>query len=206
MERSTRVIRGTSQVAGHIGVVRTTDYREVIRTSAACLRELKTEIDRTFKAQPHGPDHHAACAAFHSQFDTLAFPGGLNAALDKLKAGEPSVVDIAVQYLEVEPTFFRSGYIAETILRRLKHVSLTRDQVTRLVYVILNSVRHGGRRRFANCARLARALKDQRITAGASVLSRESDPEIKRRAQRLLEALAAPSGTEVPNPHERRGE
>lgn len=163
------------------------DYRDVISTNAARLRALHAEIDRTFKTKPHGPAHHAACAAFHSEFDALAFPGGLEASLSKLNSGDPSVVDIAVQYLEVEPKFFRSGYIAETILRRLKHVDLTSDQVTRLVNVILNSIRHGGRRRFVNCARLAGVLKDDRISTGALGLLRESDPEVKRRAERILD-------------------
>jgi hypothetical protein len=165
------------------------DYRGIISANAARLRELNAEIDRTFKAQPHGPEHHAACATFHSQFDALSFPAGLESSLAKLKAGDPGVLDIAVQYLEVEPRFFRSGYIAETILRRLKHADLTSDQVTRLVNVILNSIRHGGRRRFVNCARLAGVLKDDRIVSGAIRLSEEADPEIQRRAERVLNIM-----------------
>lgn len=179
----------SAETERRVGFMRMRDYRGIISANAARLRELNAEIDRTFRAKPHGSEHHAACAAFHSQSDALSFPGGLESSLAKLKTGEPSVVDIAVQYLEVEPRFFRSGYIAETILRRLKHVDLTSDQVTRLVNVILNSIRHGGRRRFVNCARLAGVLKDERISSGALNLSQESDPEIRRRAERVLNIM-----------------
>ena len=165
------------------------DYRGIISKNAARLRELNAEIKRTFKAEPHGPAHHAACAAFHSEYDALAFPGGLNVSLVSLKTGDPRVVDIAVQYLEVEPLFFRSGYISETILRYLKHVPLSSDQVTRLVNVIGNSIRNGGRRRFVNCARLAGVLNDDRIYSGALTLSRESAPETKRRAEHILDVM-----------------
>ena len=165
------------------------DYRGIISKNAARLRELKAEINRTFKDAPHAPAHHAACAAFHSEYDALAFPCGLDMSLTGLKAGDPHIVDIAVQYLEVEPIFFRSGYISETILRRLKHVTLTSDQITRLVNVILNSIRHGGRRRFMSCARLAGVLSDHRLAAGALALSHEPDPEVKRRADHILEAM-----------------
>ena len=180
---------GYRRLTADVGSMEMKDYRGIISANAARLRELNAEIDRTFKAQPHGPEHHAACAAFHSQSDALSFPGGLETSLANLKAGDPNVVDIAVQYLEVEPRFFRSGYIAETILRRLKHVDLTSDQVTRLANVILNSIRQGGRRRFVNCARLAGVLKDDRIHSGALRLSQETDPEVHRRAERVLETM-----------------
>ena len=128
------------------------DYREIMRENAGRLRELNAEIDRPFGDGPllsiHVKAHDIACAVFHSQYDSLAFPGGLREALQKLKTGDPCVVEAAIQYLEVKPRFFRSGYIAETILHRLRHVALTSSQVARLVSVVLDSIARGGRRRF----------------------------------------------------------
>lgn len=165
------------------------DYRDIISANAARLRALHDEIARTCEIEPHGKAHQAACAAFHSQYDSLAFPDGWGSSLEQLKAGDPAVVDIAVQLLEVLPRFFRSGYMAETILRRLKHVELTKDQRTRLVGVILNSIRKGGRRIFSDSVRLAVVLNDPRIESGARSLLDDPNPETQRRVKRVLEAL-----------------
>ena len=162
------------------------DHRQQILANAKTLRRLNDEINRTYRAEPHGRAHHAACALFHSQFSLLAFPGGLT-AMASLTTNDPDIVETAIQYLEVEPRFFRSGYLAEEILHRLKRVTLNEGQVTRLGAIVCASLSHGGRRRFTGCARLARVLKDPRVTGCARNLLSTSNPETRRRAQRLLE-------------------
>jgi len=74
----------------NVGTMKMTDYRGMIGTNAARLRELNAGIERTFKARPHGTAHSVACAAFHSEFGALAFPGGVGVSLARLETGDRS--------------------------------------------------------------------------------------------------------------------
>lgn len=77
-----------------------------------------------------------ACQAFHESYDALAFPGGLQQALQQLQAGDTMPVEAALAFLEIRPYFFRSQYIRTKLLRRLKHLPLTTEQATRFQTVI----------------------------------------------------------------------
>lgn len=165
------------------------DYRNTIRRNASRLQELKARIDETFRAKPHGEAHHAACAVFHGEYDGLAFPGGLGGGLPKLKGGNVETVEAAIQFLEVGPRFHRSGYIAEDILRHLKHVELTRRQRERLLPIILASLEGGGRRQFHSCAKLAGRIQDKRIEAKARELLTSVNAETKRRAGVVIDIM-----------------
>ncbi len=74
----------------------------------------------------------ASCAEFHARINHLAFPGGYSEALVKFRVGDTSVVEPALCFLELRPYFFRSGYMFNTLMRRMKHIPLTPDQRTRL--------------------------------------------------------------------------
>ncbi len=73
-----------------------------------------------------------ACADFHQRFNQLAFPGGYGEALEKFRSGDTSVVEPALCFLELRPYFFRSGYMFNTLMRRMKPIPLTPDQRARL--------------------------------------------------------------------------
>jgi hypothetical protein len=92
--------------------------RGSIASNAQRIRQLYQRINETFQDKPHGPEHHAACKQFH-EYDLLAFPGGLEAGLERLKHPDLEIVEATVQFLEADPRFLRSGYIKETLLRRL---------------------------------------------------------------------------------------
>jgi hypothetical protein len=71
-----------------------------------------------------------ACAEFHARYHLLAFPGGLNEEtfFDQLGKGDPVITEWALCFLELRPYFFRSGYVWQKLLRRLKHVPLSEQQ------------------------------------------------------------------------------
>lgn len=165
------------------------DYREMIKRNAAQLCELKSRIDETLRATPHGPEHHAACAEFHYRYDSLAFPFGLSQAMESIKAGDLNIIEIAIQYLEVKPRFFGSGYIAEEILHRLKRLQLTPDQITRLVSLIIQSIVSNDGRTFIQYVHLAGFLLDVRILNAAKNLINDPRAYVRWRAQRMLDIL-----------------
>lgn len=160
-----------------------------IEQCASLIRRLCERIDETFALAPHGPEHHAACAEFHRQFDELAFPGGLKRGLARLGEDDPDAVAAAILFLEADPMFFRSGYIKETILRRLKHVSLTARQTEALARLVVRSLDRGGRREFHGYARLAGAFDSPVVRQAATERLESKDPEVARRAAEVLHVL-----------------
>lgn len=73
-----------------------------------------------------------ACDDFHKQFDGLAFPGGYDAGLKKIREGDARAIEDALAFLEVRPYFFRSQYIRTKLTRLLKRATLSSRQAERL--------------------------------------------------------------------------
>ena len=168
----------------------------LISYNAARLRELNARVMEAFSRKPHGPEHKVACEAFHAQYDQLAFPGGLERGLALLSEKDPDTVDTAIAFLEADPRFFRSGYIKEKLLSRLKHVALSQHQVKRLGRLAIRSVDSGGRREFHGYARLAGALHAHAIAEAMHERQSSRDPEVARRAREVLHVLASRAGME----------
>jgi hypothetical protein len=160
-----------------------------IDSSAAHIRQLHDRIDETFRAHPHGPEHHAACDEFHRAYDSLAFPGGLSAGMEGLQNADPEAIELAVQFLQADPRFFRSGYIKETILHRLKRSPLTKDQQSRLAELIVRSVDGGGQREFKGYSRLARRIHPPAMLEAVNARLSSPSPEVVPRAKAVLHVL-----------------
>jgi hypothetical protein len=115
------------------------DLRQQIHQNAATLRTMQARIRETFAERGRSPAHRQdwkdACAAFHSGYDTLAFPGGYTGALERLLAGDPQTMEAAITFLELRPYFFRSGYLHKKLLRYSKRAPLSKAQSQRLGHV-----------------------------------------------------------------------
>lgn len=168
------------------------DLRAEILKNAATLREMHDAIERSYAKQPHGPDHATACSTFHANYDRLAFPGGLNDGLERLKQLRPDAVETAIQFLEADPWFHRSGYIKEEILRRLKHPEFSESQRKRLTSLVVQSLRSGTDRVFHYFKNLAPFLDRGVIRSTAEEAMKESQPRICRRARALHDRLWTP--------------
>jgi len=167
----------------------------IFQRNARHLRELNEQIEQSFAQRDLDEKHRAswmqACARFHSSFDQLAFPGGLQRQLDRMSHSDPEAIELAVRFLEADPWFFRSGYIKEQLLRILRRVVLTEDQQARLRAVILHHVEIDGRREFRRYCQLARVLNEPSFRK-AVVMHLESDNgRVVSRARLLLRCLAS---------------
>lgn len=60
--------------------------------------------------------------------------------LEKLRLGDPDTVEDAIRYLERDPYYFRSGYIKEKLLTRLKHLPFSKTQKKRLQRIVLHAI------------------------------------------------------------------
>src|SRR4051812_27737068 len=68
-----------------------------------------------------------------------------SAAIDRLRLGDPTCVEWAVAYMELDPLSFHSGYVKQKLARYLRQIQLENGHKQRLREVILNALRKGNR-------------------------------------------------------------
>jgi hypothetical protein len=108
-----------------------------IARNAEEINGLHYRIKKTFRLRAQSDSARQqweeACAEFHARYDLLAFPPGFNEQtfFDQLGKCDPLITEWALCFLELRPYFFRSGYVWQKLLRRLKHVPLSGDQQRR---------------------------------------------------------------------------
>lgn len=165
----------------------------IFEHNARKLRELKNAIDVTVVDRDRDEQHRRlwsqACERFHSSFDQLAFPGGLEQELSSLRAGDEQAIEMAVRFLEADPWFFRSGFIKDEMLRVLRRAELSDHQQERLRAVVLDRVRNGSGREFRQYCRLARLLSNSEFRTMVSRYTASNDANVSRRANLVLRKL-----------------
>jgi hypothetical protein len=117
----------------------------VFEGNAAQLEKLRERVDEMFRERNKSPEHTAAwqeaALAFRTEYDKLAFPGGLSKEFELLRVGDVTAVEMALRFLEANPWFFRSGYYKVDILKLLRKQPLSDEQCARMRKVILEPVR-----------------------------------------------------------------
>ena len=102
--------------------------QSIITINAARLCQLHEAIHVTFRRRSEGPEAKAAwqraAEEFHRRYDELAFPGGLEAGLCRIKAGDLQAIETAILYLELRPFYFRAQYHREKFIKILKRQTL----------------------------------------------------------------------------------
>lgn len=162
-------------------------FRSVILENAAKLRALHDEMIVAWREQPHGPRHHAAATAFHTNYDAFAFPGGLDAGLEALRNQDPVAIENAIRFLEADPLFDRSGYIKEKLIGRLKQAPVSTQQLQRLRIVVLRSL--ASWRMPHAIARLAPKVHSPSFARDLNAALDSSNERVRIRAKRMLQVL-----------------
>jgi len=158
---------------------------ELIQHNAKKICELHDMVHTTYRRMREGQDAkgewHEACRRFHEDYDQLAFPGGITEGMRRLAEHELGAIESAVVFLEVDPFFFRSGYIKEDLLERLRWVPLDEDQKMHLQQVIVARIRDPkNRREFRRYCRLAPFVTDVDFEKEISRLAGPSGTKPKR--------------------------
>lgn len=113
--------------------------REILANAEEVVR-LHSRIHETFKARGTSRAAHdawaEACKEFHARYDNLAFPGGYAGAEARIEAGDAFAIEAALCFLELRPYFFRSGYMFQSLLRKMKRAAVTKQQSERMGIVL----------------------------------------------------------------------
>jgi len=162
-----------------------------LQTNAARLRELNRRIHEEYAKQPHGPEHHAACARFHNEYGVLAFPGELGEWDSKNKTPDARFVDALLVFLETDPRFHRSGYAKQRMLKYLKQVPLTVLQRERCECLIMRCLDEPLRSCGREYARLAGAIQSSVVFEAAQERALSENANVRFQAMRILDRIRA---------------
>lgn len=110
-------------------------FKSQIQQNARVIAQLHQRIHETFAHRDDNDQSRTlwedACSEFHNKFNQLAFPGGTSEIRERLRAGDKVAIDYALDFIEVRPYFFRSGYMYKDFLRVLRNCPLSDSHWTR---------------------------------------------------------------------------
>ena len=153
---------------------------------------------RALQQREHDPGAQACYREALTRWRTAldrAYPPGFWDAYDALGRGDPSGADSAIEFLEADPWFFRSGYVKATLIQRLTRLDLSPLHASRLRTVILAAVDGRDRRELRSYRRLARKVDAPDLREALQSRLAADDPGVRRRARWILDALPPPPAT-----------
>lgn len=157
-----------------------------VRANAAELSRLNARIGETLAHRSSSASGRlaweTACATFHARYDDLFFPGGM-ARWEAFLSRQDEGMAAALLFLEVDPVFFRSGYLKEAIWQKLKQHLLSERERDRLDAVARQYLDAPLRREFWAMARYVRLR-------GSSSFWREME-RLASQQERLRPAIRA---------------
>jgi len=174
-------------------------FMNAFKANAAELEKLREKVDETFRERSKSPEHTAAwqeaARAFHTAYDKLAFPGGLNREFELLRVGDVTAIEMAIRLLEANPWYFRSGYHKADILKMLRKHPLSDDQCARMRKVILERVRDRPVREMRAYARFAPKVSTPQFEAEITNIAENANHHAAPHAQWVLDCLKSAGKT-----------
>lgn len=132
--------------------------------------------------------HVEAATRFHRAYEAV-WPPDFFAQLERCQRGEACDVDILLGFVEACPKFFRSGYTLDRALRWIYRPPRTEAQADRMRAIVLAAVDLRLWLPFRNIPALARAVDSPGLRAELLVRVAHPRPEVRARAERVLDSL-----------------
>lgn len=165
------------------------DIAAQILANADEIVRLYKRIDETVRYRSRSSkdrdEWSNACGEFHRRFPELLFPGGEERWAAFLRR-DPDEVDSAIAFLEVDPWFFRSGYLKQIMWDRLKGTYLKPDQMKRLEKVAERYLHKRVQREFWHMVRFFRVRGGEAFWATIAAIANEKSAEAGRKAHWML--------------------
>jgi hypothetical protein len=128
-------------------------------------------------------------AALFQQSIEEAYPPGFWDDFDLLSKRDPAGLDTAITFLEIDPWFFRSGYIKADLLRFICRRTLSPTDLLRLQQVVLAAIDFRDRREFRWYSKLAKFVQSTELRTQVEERLLRQDPGVRRRARWVLSGL-----------------
>lgn len=165
------------------------DYREQIARCEQEVNALDRKVHETVKMRDSSREAREIWIRAAHDFRTYYSP--IDDLLEAcLKSDLPQDINLrqfVFDYIDQDPYFFRSGYILEKLLQRVKKLSLTPAEKTSLQRLLLKRIDTRALRNFRNICRLTHMIDSNGFHAKVSSRARSADPQINSRARFALE-------------------
>ena len=110
-------------------------YKNIIRSNTDLIVALRQQIGETGAKRDESEERWqqwvSACSEFRARYSQLAFLGGVETARERLRSGDSASIDYALDFLELRPFFFRSGYMYNDFMRVLRNCPMSDEQTQR---------------------------------------------------------------------------
>lgn len=151
-------------------------------------------IHETFIHRSESEDGHQAwsAAATRGKEAVRAMESpDLLALVQNIHRNDPTAIEAAIVYLEVDPWCFRSGYLKERILRDLSRARLGESDKVRVRAALVAALLKGPRARpeFSAMRRLARHVRSPEFEAALESLHADVLPHQRAAVESLLRAV-----------------
>lgn len=167
------------------------DFTGLIAEEGARLGELHAQVHRTFLRRDLDTksrlEWERAADAFRSYVSRMN--SYIERASKKDRYSDKNILEFVVCFLEVDPWFYRSGYLKEAFLARLKRSDLDEPTRERLRRVLLDAVDRRGSREFKFYCRLAAVIADEDLVSALEPAIGSSDGAVAHRARRMLRTI-----------------
>lgn len=125
---------------------------------------------------------------FHRALDEV-YTDEFDANRRNLRHGDPKALEPAVQFLEIDPWCFRSGYFKQDLIRHILRYQLDELYQARLTKVVLNAIDSRDRREFRYYCRLAKKVQSAPLKREIEKRMSSADAAVRRRAGWVLSKL-----------------
>ncbi|MGH1454918.1 MAG: hypothetical protein ACRBBV_17265 [Paracoccaceae bacterium] len=165
-----------------------TDYAALIATCEADTNALRHNLKEAHRLKGKSAHHHElwkrSAAAFR-EYNSPLYDLVAQCLRDGL-LHDDDLRRFAFAYIDQDPYFFRSGYMLESILQRVKKLSLSPTEKASLQRLLLNRIENAALRSFRRICQLIPMIDSDPLREAVRDRARSTDPSVKRRAEFAL--------------------
>jgi len=164
------------------------DLKNKIILEAEKINLLYEKVNKTFKKRNKNRIHwEEACKQFNA-YITVFSPLLMKIYNEKYLSNQ-DVIEFTISYLEVDPMYFRSGYIKEEMLRKIKRTSLNEKQKYRLRNLLYNAVEERASREYKRYCSLGPMVTDEKFNNWLINIIQNEKGSKKSRADLMLKQI-----------------
>lgn len=123
-----------------------------------------------------------------------AYPADADALLQRVRRGDSTAIDEAVQWLRFDPFCLWSGYLKQRLMRSIASQRLSTLQAATIRSLLLEILPRGRREEFRDACRLARAVNDGHFRDRLREMTQTEDSDTNQRAAWMLSGCVRAAG------------
>jgi hypothetical protein len=161
---------------------------EAERIKNSLHQKINDTVTKRDKSQAAYKEWKQACRIWHnttSATDHL----WLDETRKKIRSGDRETIDDVMLFLEVDPWYFRSGYLKERLIEDLKRAPLNEHNEERIRHIIINVTKGRDRREFRYFCKLAARVASEEFEKVVEQEAEQHDKESHGKLSYLLRYL-----------------